>query len=339
MSAATTTMADTLPAAVKTQSFELKGAPLTPSSELPHIPGGLDEKELQDARVEPETDSLVQRVITNAGQTAKAYLPQSLADMLPSAVSEDTRPSLKDERAATDLSITSQAGSLLPPSPGSIETPTASTPTLHQSSLAMSTVTSGADSTISTQVHTGRASSPTRVSPIPIPRAVSPSGSSPVLIPGPPPNSVVSSTLDTTTGISPVLARADAQLHRVEEEQSLDDEYCPDGGAAAKHSSASHSAVTASGCVPGRANQDNEINSGFCPDGGPDQARGSLGFKSGAPDTLPPSVPTTVLSPETSIPAVDKDSPPPSSSSDSDNDAKPKSPSRRKRFVQKLRRK
>ncbi|KAJ6520994.1 hypothetical protein DFH09DRAFT_1426335 [Mycena vulgaris] len=64
----------------------------------------------------------VQRAMTNAGQTAKAYLPQGVAAYLPSASSEPSSdltpprpPFATDDRASTNLSTEAQAGSIGPP--------------------------------------------------------------------------------------------------------------------------------------------------------------------------------------------------------------------------------
>jgi len=102
----------------------------------------------------------VQRAITNAGQTAKAYLPQSMAAYLPSASDSDLPPPrppfaiLTDDRADSNLSTEAQAGSLRPPLPDSIST----------STVSVAQTPDGAESTLSTTVHTGTAES---LNPIP----------------------------------------------------------------------------------------------------------------------------------------------------------------------------
>ncbi|KAJ6517089.1 hypothetical protein DFH09DRAFT_250560, partial [Mycena vulgaris] len=79
----------------------------------------------------------VQRVMTNAGQTAKAYLPQGVAAYLPPAstgpssdLTPPRPPFATPDRASTNLSTEAQAGSigsphLESPSPSVLSTPNA----------------------------------------------------------------------------------------------------------------------------------------------------------------------------------------------------------------------
>ncbi|KAF8187613.1 hypothetical protein K438DRAFT_1972754 [Mycena galopus ATCC 62051] len=138
----------------------------------PPVPGSFpDETTVERKPTQLPAEEDIQRVITNAGQTAKAYLPATVAAYLPSNSSDSEvlkppRPpfAANDTQGSglSNLSTEAQAGSLLPP-------------------LGDSVSTLG---NVSTTVHTGTAGSPHPVaplSPLPSPPEHSPSSTPPVI--------------------------------------------------------------------------------------------------------------------------------------------------------------
>ncbi|KAJ6528713.1 hypothetical protein DFH09DRAFT_1412623 [Mycena vulgaris] len=103
----------------------------------------------------------VQRAMTNAGQMAKAYLPQGVAAYLPSSSESNSdltppRPAFAThDRASTNLSTEAQAGSIGPPH---LDSPSTSTTTLSTPSADLEN--------LSTLVHTGGPASLHPVTPL-----------------------------------------------------------------------------------------------------------------------------------------------------------------------------
>jgi len=133
----------------------------------PRIPGSFPEENaseqdngdalLDTAKAYLPAQDEVQRAMTNAGQTAKAYLPESVAAYFPSSESElkpPRPPFVTDETGSglSNLSTEAQAGSLRP---------------MADSSSTLSLTRPGTESrNLSTTVHTGTSASPHPVAPL-----------------------------------------------------------------------------------------------------------------------------------------------------------------------------
>ncbi|KAJ7122231.1 hypothetical protein C8R44DRAFT_735937 [Mycena epipterygia] len=143
----------------------------TPPLTAPPVPGSFPDEApppqrsgetlMDSARAYLPAEDDVQRAMTNVGQTAKAYLPQGMAAYLPSASDADLPPPrppfMTDDRANSNLSTEAQAGSLRPPLAESVSTIT---------TMSVPQTPDGADSTLSTTVHTGTTDSLNPVPPL-----------------------------------------------------------------------------------------------------------------------------------------------------------------------------
>ncbi|KAJ7046043.1 hypothetical protein C8F04DRAFT_338685 [Mycena alexandri] len=131
--------------------LEMPGPPIPGSFPDEPAPERSDATILDTAKAKIPAEDQVQRAMTNAGQTAKTYLPQRVAAYLHSELAPPRPPFAAEESRLSNLSTEAQAGSLPPTDSG------------------LSTPRDGDSTNLSTMVHTGTSGSPHPVAPLSLP--------------------------------------------------------------------------------------------------------------------------------------------------------------------------